>query len=546
MATALPDDILHLLCEELARQECFDTLFNCACSSKSLAVPALTHLYRSHHLAPVRNGGEDEAVILPTKQLVVQRWSILWRSIIASSMNATLFPYCRYIRILDFRDLENLLEDDQFKGKVMKQFFSAPLDQVYKKQSKTFGNPSRQHVRLDVPAIIDAIGEVVTQHTPMLDTISGELLSHALVRWAPRLPRLQTLELKNGSPLEDELVHASIYEHCPQFNSLSIYTWTADERDHKLASFIGTVQPQSLRLIETFRDIGAGAETFLALNSHSETLKDLRLCVSSDSLPHLSLLRSCTALEAVRLEDSDGLTNLEKTQNDVFLEIVDWLRKCESLRRLSFSGFQSAASIVGRVMLEDKIKLRKLEIDSYLLKEHQLFHQALVNQRASLRFLSLSGDADGMFRDDVDILVDSLKQLAGLRVLKLLDFHEIFSDDHLIFIIDSLSLLEDIYVTGVEIKDGVLESAGRLENLRNVAFAGISKFTTDGLLEFISLLGPGNQGIRVMIDMADPATLLTETEIVLVKQSLWEKVGGVLDYVPYKDPDISEFEGDSD
>jgi len=66
---------------------------------------------------------------------------------------------------------------------------------------------------------------VVTQHTPMLEKISGEVLGHALVRWAPRLPRLQTLELYDGGPLEDELVHAMIHDHCPQFNSLSIFTW---------------------------------------------------------------------------------------------------------------------------------------------------------------------------------------------------------------------------------------------------------------------------------------------------------------------------------
>jgi hypothetical protein len=43
---ALPDDILHVLCEELANQDQFDTLFNCACASRALAVPALTYLYR--------------------------------------------------------------------------------------------------------------------------------------------------------------------------------------------------------------------------------------------------------------------------------------------------------------------------------------------------------------------------------------------------------------------------------------------------------------------------------------------------------------------
>lgn len=50
MAPALPDDILHLLCEQLAEQEQFDALFNCACASRSLAVPALTNLYRYVHM----------------------------------------------------------------------------------------------------------------------------------------------------------------------------------------------------------------------------------------------------------------------------------------------------------------------------------------------------------------------------------------------------------------------------------------------------------------------------------------------------------------
>jgi hypothetical protein len=46
MPPALPDDILHLLCEQLADQEHFDTLFNCAVASRAFATPALSHLYR--------------------------------------------------------------------------------------------------------------------------------------------------------------------------------------------------------------------------------------------------------------------------------------------------------------------------------------------------------------------------------------------------------------------------------------------------------------------------------------------------------------------
>lgn len=54
MAPALPDDILHLLCEHLGDQQLFDVLFSCACASRSLAIPALTNLYRYVFMRPNR------------------------------------------------------------------------------------------------------------------------------------------------------------------------------------------------------------------------------------------------------------------------------------------------------------------------------------------------------------------------------------------------------------------------------------------------------------------------------------------------------------
>lgn len=46
MQPSIPDDILHLICEELSEQTDFDSLFYCAISSRRLAIPALTCLYR--------------------------------------------------------------------------------------------------------------------------------------------------------------------------------------------------------------------------------------------------------------------------------------------------------------------------------------------------------------------------------------------------------------------------------------------------------------------------------------------------------------------
>jgi hypothetical protein len=351
-----------------------------------------------------------------------------------------------------------------------------------------------------------------------------------LVRWTPRLPRLQSLELFDGKPLEDELVHASISEHCPQFKSLMIFTWVSEDSDHKFSKFIGTLRPNSLKQLHTISDIRAGAETFLALNQHSESLEDLRLCVSNNSLPQLSLLQGCTAIKYLRIEDIHGAIDLEATENDVFLEVIAWLRKCESLQRLSFTKLQSGAAVTTPILLEHNIRLTHLEIDTYTLKEHKAFHQALVHQQSSLKYLSLSGDTDGMFRDDLDILVDSLKQLHELRDLKLI-LPEVLRDEHLITIIAKLSLLEDLYVSGLELNDVVLDSLANLSYLRSVTLSGISKFTVDALLDFVARLGAGNSGIRVTIDMADPDTMLPDESVNLIKDCLAEKTGGTFEYM---------------
>ncbi|KAF2033727.1 hypothetical protein EK21DRAFT_58277 [Setomelanomma holmii] len=542
---ALPDDILHLLCEELANQDQFDTLFNCACSSRTLAVPALTHLYRSHHQAPVRGGGDDLYSLPPAiKLLTIQRWSILWRSIIASALDATLFPYCRYIKSLDFRDLGNLLDEDQFRNKGVKQFFAGPLKQFEKTETFTTIR-GKKLTRLKNAEIIDAIGEVVTQHTPMLEIISGELLASALVRWTPRLPRLQSLELFDGKPLEDELMHATIYEHCPQLKSIMIYTWTSENCDHKFAKFLGSLRPNSLAQLQCIADVCAGAETFLALNQHSKSLEYLKLCVSSDSAPFLSLLAECKALKYLSIEDLRGQIDLEATQNDVFLEVIAWLTKCENLQHLQFPNMQSGAAIATPILLENNIHLEHLEMDSYTLKDNKAFHQALVHQKDSLQYLSLSGEIDGMFRDDLDALVDSLKQLHQLRDLKLI-LPEVLSDQRLIDIIDNLTLLEDLFVSGLELNDIVLESIARLPKLRSVTLSGISKFTVDGLLKFVGSLGSGNLGIRVTIDMADPDTLLPQESIDVIAGFLADKTGGTFDYIALRDPNVAEWEGESD
>lgn len=46
MAALLPDDVLHIICNQLWELRDFDTLYQCALSGKQFAVPALACIYR--------------------------------------------------------------------------------------------------------------------------------------------------------------------------------------------------------------------------------------------------------------------------------------------------------------------------------------------------------------------------------------------------------------------------------------------------------------------------------------------------------------------
>ncbi|KAJ9663584.1 hypothetical protein H2201_005545 [Coniosporium apollinis] len=502
----------------------------------------------NYHVSPVKGGG-SEAIALSQQELVVQKWSILWRSIIASSLEETLFPYCKYIRVLDLRDLSNLLEDDKFKANIAKNFFSGKLSRFYivlnTPSSKVATKPVHRAARLDVTSIIDAVGEAITPHSCMLEQISGDVLPTALPRWVTRLPRLRSLELWDGRSLAEENLQELIARHCPNFDAFSLYMWSGEGQDHRFSTFISGLRPQSLQFFQVFRDAHIGVETCLALNDHGRSLKTIKLNLRSEALPNLALLKGCTAVETLHLEDMDGTADLHKTHNDAFLEIVDWLKQCSNLQDFSLTNFVGAADIGTPVLVEYSIRLRKLNLGSYMVKDNQTFHAALI-QQPLLETLSLQGEPDEMTFDDNEILIQSLGQLKELRELELRGVSDYFSNKHIIHLAEQLKKLEDLYVSGYGITDVVWDSLAGLENLRNICINAWTAFTADGLLKFIEKLRPSNQGIVISIYNADPDSLLSEEEQAMVREVLATKVGGRLDYTPWRDPDVSEFEGESD
>lgn len=302
----------------------------------------------------------------------------------------------------------------------------------------------------------------------------------------------------------------------------------APDCDHKLATIFGALPEQTLTAFTVYSRIDWGAESSLALNTHGKSLKHLELQLTNDALPHIGFLKGCTALESLKLTDIYRTMDLEKTQNDVFLEVIAWLTQSRKLNSLTLSGMISGAAIATPVLLEEAIKLEHLEIDNYAPKDQKTFHQALAHQ-PSIQRLTLESEPVE-FRDDLDVLVHSLCQLPELRALKLIGVSAMFSDSHISAFAEQLEHLEDVYVGGLQLTDASLESIVRLTNLRSIAFSGITTFTMDGLLNFISKLGPGNQGLVLAIDNAEPELGLSEEEQMFVRSQLLGQVDGRLEY----------------
>jgi hypothetical protein len=254
------------------------------------------------------------------------------------------------------------------------------------------------------------------------------------------------------------------------------------------------------RYLLTTWNLGIGPETLLALNNHSNSLKALKLNgLKSAAVKNLSLLQGCGVLEILDIQDSDGFVNLEETENDIFLEVVEWLGRCDRLRDLSFKNFLSAPSILTDICFRDNIRLRKLEVvDQYSLASNQTFHQAIAQQK-SLETLILRGDPEGSFRDDIDTVISAISQLSGLKELDLLNTSEYFKSAEIRQIASSLRGLEKLTIAGFDVTDEIWPSMAGLHHLRALNSHGLSSFSCDGLLNFISTLRPSNHGLVLSV-----------------------------------------------
>lgn len=251
--------------------------------------------------------------------------------------------------------------------------------------------------------------------------------------------------------------------------------------------------------------------------------------IKADAIPALSMLKGCTNLTSLLLSENGVATeDLEKRHNDIFLEVIAWLCECKGLQAISLYNFLGAPALLTPVLLENSIHLDKLGLEGYSMSESEKFHQALSHQ-TSLQSLWLKGESSDP-GTDVDILVESLSKLENLTDLRLRDISDSFLDKHICKLASSLSKLETWFTSGFDITDAIWSDMASLHRLRSMEFSALTRFTANGILEFIQKLGPSNQGLVLNVMMADVESNLSDEEQSLIREALSSKLDGRFDF----------------
>jgi len=315
-----------------------------------------------------------------------------------------------------------------------------------------------------------------------------------------------------------------------------------------MAGFLNALRPNTLKEFTTISSCGVSLETCVALNSHGASLRDLNVTFGPHDISALMTLGNCTSIENLSLEMPSSF-DTDAFQRDIVPALSAWLSECRNLRKIAFKEFGAAPTVLIPILLNKAVCLEELNLDAkknyYVVHQNREFHRAL-GQMRTLKALYLVGNGENVRRDDIDTLVDSLINLPELRILQLRGVSELLGEDAVIRLLSSLPLLEDVYVGGYGFSDKVLEVVATLQNLRSISFYAVTSFTCQGLLDFVETLGPGNEDIYLSIYMADTQHLLSDEEQATVRDALYRKVSGRMDYLPMGEPGTDYEDSDSD
>ncbi|KAK4456474.1 hypothetical protein QBC42DRAFT_190927 [Cladorrhinum samala] len=470
-----PLDIWWLITQELASQHDFGGLFLCARLSRDVANLALPLLYGIHEQSTAIHGDIDDET--PFEISVG-----LWRSIIASSLGKTLYPYCCWIRALKLGNLDSHLVDlERGNNAALKaKFFSPPLDEFQIKLGKT------RKQQLDRKAVIIKVSDSITSYIQSaaqeqgkhvtLATLEGyHLPTASLQGWVSKLSRLSSLVVQDGSVLTSDVARV-IREKCPNFKEVECYFCQGLDVDEQLAGFFNDLTPESIESFTIRSRNDLGIKTFEALNRHSGSLKRLTVQgLDATALLALPALSDCLALEKLILEGGMGIPGLT-WQGEGLKEMKEWLKKCSHLKELELTVIASATEILSEVLKNPSIRLTALTLK--LIDSNKEFYVALASQTA-LRQLALKIVDDTILEANDgrrDLFVDALCSMEQLREL---DTNELFTSSDIRRISHSTHSLEELVLNGDIILDDFILELCRMKHLKSINIFGPSALSAN-------------------------------------------------------------------
>ncbi|KAH1409642.1 hypothetical protein KXV95_005335 [Aspergillus fumigatus] len=541
MASRLPGDIIYLIVGILGEDRDFNSLFQCAVSAKCFTEQAVTTIYKSHELSPVRGGGTELAILDSTHTR--RKWATMWRSIVLSALDQTYLPYYSYIWYLDLNDLSNLLSHSSFTGKIKDEFFTPELRDLVSQDYELKGSKRLRSLRTlpDSDWILSKIGaapfmvvlkaekiKAIIKRTTSIRGMSCDIEPSLLAEWLGKLPLLQNLTIWSGVSLTD---HAGdkIRTHCPEFRQITIYRWIDEQgrnSETDAEEFLHGLQPHSLEYFEILSSCQLGPRSIRAVGTQLRSLKELKLTsLGIEAIAELPSLTAPPVLEVLVLTDSIPAPRNEDFHSTVS-RVADWIGTCKALQHLELRRFVDDTYLLARILVAEDFKLLSLSLTGYTMVGSRHFHRALGSQDSLLR-LSLRGEGSEIPEDN-ELLVQAICQLHNLHELELKDISDYFTPDHLMSLTPHLPHLEKLWIGGDLFNDDVWNAFLCLPKLRSLAIHALSEFTAQGILDFIAQLGPGNTGMSLMI--LNSITSLTEEAQSLIRDILKHNLDGTFDF----------------
>ncbi|ORY68504.1 uncharacterized protein BCR38DRAFT_133652 [Pseudomassariella vexata] len=550
-SSALPQEIVLLVCQALAVQNDFSTLFRCSLVSRRVASIALEQLYSTQELSSISAG----------ETVNTQAWARLWKSIIRSSIGKTAYPYCTYVRALYCGHFEELLdalwtkpENEHLRSFLInanddtEQFFVAREGQLKRPTRKQ----STQLAGIDFQAFTVKCGDFVTKRIREVadQTETAVALAHlegnhipvdVLPNWISRLPALTSLRLRDGSVLTAEAGRA-IFESCPRFSELTVHYYRSSSADDDMASFLQNLRQNTLQRFELISLNDIGERTLTALNGHAESLRFLSLgSLSAQAMKSLNVLSDCTALEFLEIENALHERVDLKTYSAGYLkEVSAWVQSCQNLRGLRFSQVQDALLIIKEALNAPTLKLSILSLEGFGSQDQQDTSSAwaALGVQENLEDLTLGGQdrtPDGLVIHENPPLAESICRLHNLKCLNLNQAYVRMAD--LKQFVGALPNLTELRFGGEWMDDDVLESLGSLRYLNQLSVNSISIFTWEALREFAMKLDPVHQqGIVIDINNQLGAYKFGIGETTFLSNYFADTLKGSIEIEYYYDP----------